>query len=173
MHLLEVVIAGGVFAVASGSSVQLWSAMAVQTHQLTNREQLEHQIEQDRLMLQTLWRTAAQPATGEAEPSPSGCRASAAELLALASSQPVAASLRREMLLSPDGRSLRLQWSAAGTAGQRRDRVVTPAGLGLCGLEPPDAEASSAHAAPDATPSSAAPITDTPLTESPVEEVPS
>ncbi|MEB3332689.1 MAG: hypothetical protein VKI83_09390 [Synechococcaceae cyanobacterium] len=172
MHLLEVLIAGGVFAVASGSSVQLWSAVAVQAHQLTHREQLEQQIEHDRLMLQTLWRTAAQPTAEEAEPAASGCRASAAELLALASSQPVAASLRRELQLSADGRSLRLHWSAAGTAGQRRDRVVTPAGLGLCGLEPPDAGASSAPAAPDASPSSDAASTDTPLTESPVEEVP-
>lgn len=173
MHLLEVVIAGGVFAVASGSSVQLWSAMAVQAHQLTNREQLEHQIEQDRLMLQTLWRNSAQPVTEEAEPAASGCRASATELLALASSQPVAASLRREMLLSPDGRSLRIQWSAAGTAGPRRDRVVTPAGLGLCGLEPPDAEASSAPGASDGSPSSDAPIPESPPAGSPVEEVPS
>ena len=60
MHLIEVVMAGSVFAIASSSSMQLWSATAVRAHQLSAREQLEQQIEQDRLQLQTLWRNALQ-----------------------------------------------------------------------------------------------------------------
>ncbi len=161
MHLIEVVMAGSVFAIASSSSMQLWSATAVRAHQLSAREQLEQQIEQDRLQLQTLWRNALQnpPQTqsqaqaqatqvdqGAAQAAgastTTGCTATAAQLFTLASSQPALPSLRRTLQLSPDGQALQIHWNATNDPSVKRDREVTPAGLGLCGLGPANTPAS-------------------------------
>jgi len=159
MHLIEVLVAGSVFAITSGSSLQLWSSTAVRAHQLTGREQLEQQIEQDRLQLQSLWRSSPQsqalnePATADGEQAkaptadglqdpaptidpapPPGCAATAAQLLALASNRPAQPTLHRDIQLSPDGRALQIQWQARGDTVVQRHRLVTPAGLGLCAL---------------------------------------
>ena len=142
MHLIEVVMAGSVFAIASSSSMQLWSATAVRAHQLSAREQLEQQIEQDRLQLQTLWRNALQNPTQAQSTPTTGCTATAAQLFALASSQPALPSLRRTLQLSPDGQALQIHWNATNDPSVKRDRVVTPAGLGLCGLGPANTPAS-------------------------------
>ena len=165
MHLIEVLMAGTVFAIASGSSLQLWSATAVRAHQLTGREQLEHQIEQDRLELQALWRNSAlnqalnKPATADGDQTkpqtaeglqgpaptidpapPPGCAATATQLLALASNRPAAKALYRDIQLSLDGRALQIQWQARGDTVVQRHRLVTPAGLGLCTLPAPEAD---------------------------------
>ena len=154
MHLIEVVMAGSVFAIASSSSMQLWSATAVRAHQLSSREQLEQQIEQDRIQLHTLWRMSLQNAPQIPTTNTTGCAATAAQLFAVASSQPALPSLRRALQLSPDGQALQIHWTAGADPSIQRDRVVTPAGLGLCGV------------APTNTPSS-----DTALTDSQVEGV--
>jgi hypothetical protein len=133
MHLIEVVMAASVFAIASSSSLQLWSATAVGAHQLSRREQLEQQIEQDRLQLQILWRGSIQ-LHGDT----SGCTASPAQLLTLASNSPVQTPLRRALQLSEDGAALQIHWSATSDPQLQRVRLVTPAGLGLC--SPPPAE---------------------------------
>ena len=158
MHLIEVVIAGSIFAITSSSSLQLWSATAVRAHQLSTSETLELQIEQDRLQLQTLWRSS--PRT-TADTSETNCSATAEDLLALAASEPVTPSLRRESRLSPDGQAVEIEWSGGSDPKLQRTRVITPAGLGLCGLPPaqPADEPSG-----DAESSS-----DTPLTDSQVE----
>lgn len=157
MHLIEVLVAGSVFVIASGSSVQHWSATAVRTHQLATREQLEQRIEQDRVQLMALWRnspptqapnqsstalgvqdTAASteglqgPAPTIDPTPPSGCAATSAQLLALASNRAAPPNVHREIQLSPDGRALQIRWQANGDAVVRRHRLVTPAGLGLC-----------------------------------------
>ena len=200
MHLIEVVMAGSVFAIASSSSMQLWSATAVRAHQLSTREQLEQQIEQDRLQLQTLWRNSLQSQTQMQSQSqnqgtqadqgatqatgattPTGCAATAAQLFTLASSQPALPSLRRALQLSPDGQALQIHWNATGDPSVKRDRVVTPAGLGLCGMAPVSTSSATLPAVPlpetaehgaqeQATP---APASNTPLTDSQVEGVPS
>ena len=178
MHLIEVLMAGSVFAIASGSSMQLWSATAVRAHQLSTREQLEQQIEQDRLQLQTLWRNSlqaqGQTATPTSQVAPdgsqaiaaapdTGCTATAPQLLTLAASQPAQPSLHREIQLSSNGKALQIQWRAIGDPHIRRDRMVTPAGLGLCGLPPAESAAR--------TPSEAQARSDTPLTDSQMEGV--
>lgn len=169
MHLIEVVVAGSVFAVASGSSVQLWSAMAVQTHQLTRLDQLEQQIEQDRLQLQALWHTNTQTIPESNGSSASGCLVTAPELLTMASNHPAPTSLQRELELNPDGRSLRITWTAAA-APPRRTRVVTPAGLGLCGLKPDEPAATE----PEETSSSGnGPMTDGSMADTPLMTEPS
>lgn len=132
MELVNVLVAGSVFATAVGCSLQLWSATAVRARQLTARQQLELQIEQDRLQLQALWR-GLRPLNGAAA---AGCVATAGQLLALAATRPAAPALRRELQLSGDGQALLLRWSAAGAAAAWREREVTPAGLGLCGPMP-------------------------------------
>ena len=132
MHLIEVLVAGSVFAIASGSSLQFWSATAVRAQQLNSREHLEQQIEQDRLQLHTLWHnssTASNTPTAD-----SGCTATALQLLALSNTLPPQPSLRREIELSPDGQALQIHWQAIGDPVVERHRLVTPAGLGLCSL---------------------------------------
>ena len=142
MHLIEVVMAGSVFAIASSSSMQLWSATAVRAHQLSTREQLEQQIEQDRLQLQTLWRNALQNPPQAPSTSTTGCSATAVDLFTLANSQPALPSLYRALQLSSDGQALQIKWTASPDPSIKRDRVVTPAGLGLCGLAPANTRAS-------------------------------
>ena len=208
MHLIEVVIAGSVFAVASSSSMQLWSNTAVQAHQLTSREQLEQRIEQDRLQLQTLWQNqlmgptqqqipATQPITpvegaGTTQPAASatgtasattkmGCLATAEQLLTLASNLQAPMSVRRQLALSPDGNALQIHWSGVRDASIKRDRFVTPAGLGLCGVAPTASETllPTAGAQPEATqpsdqdPATPTPVSSAPLTVSQMEGAPS
>ena len=186
MHLIEIVLAGSVFVIASGSSMQLWSTTAMRAHQLANREQLEQQIEQDRIQLQRIWRNALQSASQTPSPSQSqgypidtratsgggsaattGCAAEATQLLTLASSQPPVPSVHRLLQLSADGQALEIHWSAAADPSVRRDRVVTPAGLGLCDLAPMSTNGATVVEAP--TP--AALTSDVPMTDSQVEAV--
>lgn len=148
MHLIDVLMAGTVFAIASSSSLQLWSATAVRAQQLSQRNQLEHVIEQDRLLLQILWRDNPQLLG-----SSSGCSATAAQLLTLATNSPVPPALRRDLQLSADEQALQIHWSAKSDPNLQRARLVTPAGLGLC---------SPAPAEP-------APTSDSPITDSQVE----
>lgn len=137
MHLVEALVAGSVFAIASGSSLQIWSATALRTQQLSVRERLEQMVDQDQLQLQLLWRSTL---VGAAAPTSSptlqsgGCARTAAELLALGSAQPVAAGLVREMGIRSDGEAIVVRWHASANPRVRRDRSMTPAGLGLCGL---------------------------------------
>jgi len=142
MHLIEVLMAGSVFVIASGSSMQLWSATAVRAHQLSSREQLEQQIEQDRIQLHTLWRNALLNAPQTPSTSTTGCAATTAQLFTIASTQAPVPTLRRSLQLSPDGQALQVHWTASADPSIQRDRVVTPAGLGLCGLAPENTLAS-------------------------------
>ena len=136
MHLIEVAMAGSVFVIASGSSMQLWSATAVRAHQLSSREQLEQQIEQDRIELHTLWRNELLNAPKTPSTSTTGCAATAAQLLTVARTHTVVQSLRRALRLSPDGQALQVHWTASADPSIQRERAVSPAGLGLCGLAP-------------------------------------
>jgi len=158
MHLIDVLMAGSVFAIASSSSLQLWSATAVRAQQLTQRDQLEQQIETDRLQLQILWRDNL-PLQG----SSSGCSATAAQLLTLAANSPVTPALRRDLQLSADEQALHIHWRASRDPHLQRERLVTPAGLGLCSL--PTTEPAPASDRPETD----SPITDSPITDSQVE----
>lgn len=158
MHLVDVLMAGSVFAIASSSSLQLWSATAVRAQQLTQRDQLAQQIETDRLQLQILWRDNL-PLMG----SSSGCSATAAELLTLATNSPVPPALRRDLQLSADEQELQIHWSASRDTHLQRERLVTPAGLGLCSLPPAEPAPASDRTETDS------PITDSPITDSQVE----
>lgn len=172
MHLIEVLVAGTVFTIASGSSLQFWNATAMRAQQLNSREHLEQQIEHDRLQLHTLWRSSAPGNTPTAE---GGCTTTAPQLLALANSRPPLPALRREIQVSPDGQALQIHWQAVGDPVVQRQRLVTPAGLGLCSLptaaiEPVQEAQQTQQAEPP--PSPPQPTGVAPLTDSQVEGVP-
>lgn len=141
MHLVEVLVAGSVFAIASGGSMSLWSATAVKAQQMQAHKQLEQRIEQDRLRLQTLWRNQASAGSPLREPSQSGCTLRVDQLLTMAAAEPAPTPIQRELKVSGDGQSLLMRWTAPGDHQLRRQRLVTPAGLGLCGLAQPQAQA--------------------------------
>jgi hypothetical protein len=126
MHLVDVLMAGSVFAIASGGSMQICSATALQAQQLNSRQGLEQRIEQDRLQLQTHWRSSGAP----------DCSAAASQRPLLAAAVPVPTGLTREVLLSPDGQSVQLRWTATADPVLQRQRLVSPAGMGVCGLAP-------------------------------------
>jgi len=127
MHLVDVLMAGSVFAIASGGSMQICSATALQAQQLNSRQGLEQRIEQDRLQLQTHWRSSGA----------TDCTSAASQLPLLAAAVPVPTGLTREVLLSSDGQSVQLRWTATADPALQRQRLVSPAGMGVCGLAPP------------------------------------
>ena len=136
MHLIEILMAGSVFAIASSSSVQLWSTTALRVHQLATREQLDIQIEQDRLQLQTLWRSKS---ANTAVASGTGCSGTAEDLLAVAADHPQPPSLHRESQLTPNRQAVEVEWISNVDPKYQRIRLITPAGLGLCSLRPVEA----------------------------------
>ena len=127
MHLVEVMVAAAVFSAASCSSLQLWSHAAGSSHRAELRHQLLERIDWDRLHLQAHWR---QKLTGA-----SGCGVSSEDLIAVASSLPVPPQLRREVVPVQSGDGLLVRWEVAADPTTTRERVYTPAGLGLCPSE--------------------------------------
>lgn len=129
MHLAEVMVAAAVFSAASGSSLQLWSHAAGSSHRAELRQQLLERIDLDRLQLQAHWR---QELAGG-----SGCGLSSEDLVEVASALPVPPQLRREVVPVQSGEGLQVRWEVADDPGTTRERIFTPAGLGLCHSESP------------------------------------
>ena len=129
MQLIEVMVAAAIFTAASGSSLQLWSRAAGTTQQAEWREQQLERIELDRLQLQARWRHELAGV--------SGCLISRDQLIAVASVLPVPPQLRRELLPADQDDGLRVRWRAERDPALQRERLFTPAGLGLCQGEPP------------------------------------
>jgi type II secretory pathway component PulJ len=129
MHLVEVMVAAAVFSAASGSSLQLWSHAAGSSHRAELRQQLLERIDLDRLQLQAHWR---QELAGG-----SGCGLSSGDLVEVASALPVPPQLRREVVPVQSGDGLLVRWEVAADPTTTRERVYTPAGLGLCHSESP------------------------------------
>lgn len=129
MQLMEVMVAAAVFTAASGSSLQLWSRAAGTSQQAELRQQQLERIELDRLQLQAHWR---QRLTTE-----SGCAISREQLIAVASALPVPPQLQRDLIPADQDDALQVRWRAERDPALQRERLFTPAGLGLCPAEPP------------------------------------
>jgi hypothetical protein len=140
MHLVEVMVAAAVFSAASGSSLQLWSHAVGNSHRAELRHQLLERIDLDRLQLQAHWR---QELTGG-----SGCAVGAEGLMDVASSLPVPPQLRREVVPVQPGDGVQVRWQVDDDPGTTRERVFTPAGLGLCYSESPLPESQVAEVLP-------------------------
>jgi hypothetical protein len=129
MQLIEVMVAAAVFTAASGSSLQLWSRAAGTNQQAVLRQQQLERIELDRLQLLAHWRhdLASEP----------GCPISRAQLIAVASALPVPPQLQRELLSADQDGAVQVRWRADMDPALQRERLFTPAGLGLCQADPP------------------------------------
>ncbi len=93
------------------------------------RQQQLERIELDRLQLQAHWR---QRLTTE-----SGCAISPEQLIAVASALPVPPQLQRDLIPADQDDALQVRWRAERDPALQRERLFTPAGLGLCPAEPP------------------------------------
>lgn len=128
MNLVELSVAAVLFSAASGSSLQLWAQAASRSQQTELQQQLLERIDLDRLHLQATWRQSG-----------NGCGVDPAALLAQAAAVPVPPQLQRTVQLSADGLQVQVRWQALAAPALQRQRLFTPAGLGLsvCPMEPP------------------------------------
>lgn len=137
MTLIDALVAGSLFALACTGSLQLTAAGAAHQRQTLDRDGLLERIERDRLQLQAHWRRSAPPATGApASGDQAGCPHTIATLLASAAAVPGDPALQRQLLPSGDGRSLLVRWQAHQEPSVLRQRLISPAGLGLCAAAP-------------------------------------
>lgn len=131
MKLVELIVAGTVLAVASTSSLQMAASSAGLHRGTLEQEQRLEQIERDRLLLQASWQRA--------ELQGQTCEAVIGHLVEMATEPPPPNGVHRQVETTADGLSLRVIWQnaaepqASTTApAALRERVITPAGLGLC-----------------------------------------
>ena len=140
MTLIDALVAGSLFALACTGSLQLTAASAAHQRQTLDRDGLLERIERDRLQLQAHWRRSAPPTTGAADPAdpedPEDCPHTLATLLASAAAVPGDPALQRQLLPSGVGRSLLVRWQARQEPSVLRQRLISPAGLGLCAAAP-------------------------------------
>ena len=127
MQLVEVMVAATVFAMASGSSVQLWSRAAMGSQRVEFQHQQRERIELDRLQLQARWQQDLRQPTGAA-----GCAVCRDQLITVAERVPVPPQLRRALLPADQADALLVRWWVEASPALQRERLFTPAGLGLC-----------------------------------------
>jgi hypothetical protein len=129
MQIVEVLVAAVVFSAASASSLQLWSQAAVSAEGAQRQALQLERIELDRLQLQAHWRRdlGAEAACGD------GGDAMKAVAVAL----PVPPQLQRELLPSPEPAGVLVRWRVASEPALQRERLFTPAGLGVCQANTP------------------------------------
>lgn len=122
MNLVEVIVAGAVFALAVGASAQIWAAAATATQQGEWRQSQLEAMERDRLQLQAAW---------SSQPPLQTCGAALQQMQGLALQRPTAAGWSRRVALSPEGDLLEVQWSSSDGV-LLRQRLYAPAAVGLC-----------------------------------------
>lgn len=126
MSLSEVLMAALLFSLSAGSSLRIWSQIAVGVMQEERRQQLADRLDGElaaleaSLRLQSLQRLPPPP-----------CGNSAASLRTLLSSRPSSEGVERQLSLLPAQDGLLLELAIDGLP-VRRQRLVLPAALGLC-----------------------------------------
>jgi hypothetical protein len=123
MQLVELMVAASVFTAASAVSLQLFAQAASSSQASDWQQQQLERIELDRLRLQAVWRRSLEGA--------SSCAVTPEHLRELAASVPPPPQLRRELLLGDQQGELRLRWRWDAQTAVVRERLFTPAGLGL------------------------------------------
>lgn len=126
MNLVEVVLAGVLFTVSAGSSLQIWSLVSLGVAQEERRQQLADRLEGELVGLEALLRSQARRML----PVPT-CGASAATLQALLAARTPAVGVQRQLRLLPEEDGLLVELTAEGFP-LRRQRLYVPAALGLC-----------------------------------------
>ena len=152
MKLVEVIVAGTVLALASTSSLQM-AASSAALHRGTQEQKMQLEgMERDRLRLQGLWREMPQQTNT--------CIGMLPELIAVAEGLQPPTEIHRQVSVNADGQTLQVRWQIERNQQwptrenvPARERVINPAGLGIC------------------TPMPEIPITDAALEESTAPEV--
>lgn len=126
MNLVEVVLAGVLFTVSAGSSLQIWSLVSLGVVQEERRQQLADRLEEELVGQEALLRLQGRRML----PAPT-CGASAAALQALLAARTPGAGVQRQLRLLPQEDGLLVELTAEGLP-LRRQRLYLPAALGLC-----------------------------------------
>lgn len=126
MNLIEVLVAGSVFAMASGSSVQIWAAGASSARLGEDSQQVLERTELDLLRLKASWRQAADQGAARAD-----CGLAVVQMQERAQAIQPPPRLERRVVPSADGAGIEVHYRSA-TPHLERARLFTPAALGLC-----------------------------------------
>lgn len=127
MSLLELLTGSVVFAMAAGSSLQLWALAAAATQAQERQQQGMDAADASLLRAEAALRRLA--------PSAGDCTAAADRLMGELSATPVASGLARHLERSVGGDGVVLRLAVEGVA-EPRQRLYVPAALGLCGASP-------------------------------------
>ncbi len=126
MNLVEAMVASAMLVTSSSCSLQLWAGSTRWASQAEQRQQQAAQLEAALLASQ------AQVSALAGTPITADCDVASSWLAAHLQAQPLAAGLSRQVSAEP-GALLRVQLRGAG--GEQRQRWLSPAAYGLCGLE--------------------------------------
>ena len=136
MNLIEVLLAALLFSLSAGSSLQIWSLVAMGVTQEERRQRLADRLEGELAALEASLRLQSRQ-TLQAPP----CGNSATTLQTMLSSRPSSQGVERRLTLLPAEDGLLLELAIEGLP-HRRQRLLLPAALGLC--QSPAAEAAPA-----------------------------
>ena len=124
MTLLDALISAVIVFGSANASVQIWgnsrSALATWQQKLGQLEAMD----QDRLQLSAAWRQSL--ASGVP------CSLSLIWMRDEAAAQSPPPGLQRELKEQPDGETLKLRWRSNQEPDLTRERLISPAALGLC-----------------------------------------
>ncbi|MFM7087281.1 MAG: hypothetical protein ACKOXO_09880 [Cyanobium sp.] len=132
MNLVDVLMAGLVFSIGAGSSLQIWSLVSVGVLQQEQRQQQADRLEEELAALEAVLRLQSRRTTPIAAGElPQRCQVAAAALHTWLVSRPLGAGVERRLTMLPDGEGVLLE--LAHTAGTwQRQRLYHPAAHGLC-----------------------------------------
>lgn len=126
MNLIEVLMAALLVSLSAGSSLRIWSLIAMGVTQEERRQLLADRLEGELAALEASLRLQSRQS-----PQPPPCGNSAATLQTLLSSRPSAEGVERRLTLLPADDGLLLELAIDGLP-LRRQRLLLPAALGLC-----------------------------------------
>jgi hypothetical protein len=126
VNLIEVLLAALLFSLSAGSSLRIWSLIAMGVTQEERRQLLADRLEGELAALEASLRLQSRQTL---EPPP--CGNSATTLQTLLSSRPSSAGVERRLTLLPADDGLLLELAIEGLP-HRRQRLLLPAALGLC-----------------------------------------
>jgi hypothetical protein len=123
MSLLELLIGSTVFAMAAGSSLQLWA--------LAGAAALAQERQQERMEQAEVVLVRAETALRQLAPGGGDCTTAATEMRQLLAAEPLDPGLVRQLEPSASGDGVVLRLVVEGEA-EPRQRLYVPAVLGLC-----------------------------------------
>lgn len=126
MNLIEVLLAALLFSLSAGSSLRIWSLMAMGVLQDERHQHLADQLDGELAALEASLRLQARQA-----PQPPPCGNTSTSLQTLLSARPSPQGVQRRLTRLSAGDGLLVELAIEGLP-LRRQRLVLPAALGLC-----------------------------------------